>query len=124
VGDVYQRGDNVANSPPPLPPPSLPGFFVPRFDQPWGLLPVSWTNAMNIWQKPDPYQSSCEEAMLEGCRIIKAVNPATRCFRSGETGNFAVLANHDASYFLQLQQHGVGTRVSRLQPGRDGRSAR
>ena len=57
------------------------GYFTPPANQPWGLVPVSWTNAMNIWQTPDPFNSTCEAAMLEGCRIIKSVSPATRCFR-------------------------------------------
>ena len=93
------------------------GFFVPRYDQPWGLLPISWTNAMDVWKRDDPFQSSCEAAMLEGCRIVKAASEGlTRSFRYNNmelaiaflASNREVMDAAHASWFLQYIDPATG----------------
>ena len=94
------------------------GYFVPPADQPWGLVPVSWTNAMDIWKRPNDFNSTCEAAMREGCRRIKAVNNATRCFRYNNMelalafleSNRAVMDEAHAAWFLQYVDPATGAK--------------
>jgi hypothetical protein len=94
------------------------GYFVPPPGQPWGLLPVSWTNAMDIWKAPDDFNSTCEAAMREGCRRIKAVDNTTRCFRYNNMelalafleSNRAVMDADHADWFLQYVDPATGAK--------------
>jgi len=71
---------------------------------------------MNIWQKPNPYEATCEAAMLEGCRLVKAVNPLTRCFRYNNMelaipfleSNRVVMDKEHYDWFLQYIDPATG----------------
>jgi len=64
---------------------------------------------MDIWQQPNPFQSTCEAAMEEGCKIVKSVNSQTRCFRYNNMelaiafleSNRVVMDQAHADWFLQ-----------------------
>lgn len=94
------------------------GYFVPPANESWGLVPVSWTNAQDVWRTPNPFDGTCEAAMLEGCRLVKAASPRTRCFRYNNmelaipflASNRAVMDAAHADWFLQYLDPVTGLR--------------
>ena len=94
------------------------GYFVPPANASWGLVPVSWTNAQDVWRRPNPFDGQCEAAMLEGCRLVKAASPRTRCFRYNNMelaipfleSNRAVMDAAHSAWFLQYIDPRTGLR--------------
>ena len=94
------------------------GYFVPPANESWGLVPISWTNAQDVWRTPNPFDGTCEAAMLEGCRLVKAASPSTRCFRYNNMelaipfleSNRAVMDDAHSSWFLQFIDPATGLR--------------
>ena len=46
----------------------------------WGLIAQDWSIARGTWFTGDPANSTCEAALTESCRRLKAAGRVTRCF--------------------------------------------
>jgi len=90
--------------------PSARGYFAASPDKPWGLISLDWSVAQAIWRQRDPMRSTCEGTTVDGCRMIKAVSPQTRCFiyhnmelalQPQETQRSVMYDQRLSGYFLQ-----------------------
>ena len=54
------------------------GYVQPELVAKFGLVSFDWTNARALWMAAKPHD--CEERLVEQCRMVKAVNPSTKCF--------------------------------------------
>ena len=53
------------------------GFYDPKYAAKWGLVSFSWQNDEPGWT---PGAVDCQERMVEQCRLVKKLNPQTKCF--------------------------------------------
>ena len=96
-----------------------PGYFLPSPDQPFGLIGLDWSTAKSIWQVDpnDATQDTCQATMVENCRQIKAISPATRCFvyKNMELGlemletDRAVMLNASTEHYFLQTTNNAGT---------------
>jgi len=72
------------------------GFYNSTFAAKWGLVAFDWSNDRADWQGPLDDQ----ERLVEQCRMVKKLNPLTRCFVSlslyqrKRSGPFNLLLRH------------------------------
>jgi hypothetical protein len=110
--------------------PSSSGYFIMPPSQPWGLVSLDWSVAKSIWSKNGLHNGTIEATSREGCRMIKAASPNTKCFlyhnmelalESIESQRAVMYDATKAGYFLQFTDgagHANGTIYNeRQEPG-------
>ena len=78
--------------------------------QPWGLVSLDWSVAIDIWSKNGLHNGTIEATSREGARMIKAASPNTKVFiyhnmelalESMESQRAVMYDPSKANYFLQ-----------------------
>eukprot|EP00475_Leptophrys_vorax_P026231 TRINITY_DN3689_c0_g1_i1.p1 TRINITY_DN3689_c0_g1~~TRINITY_DN3689_c0_g1_i1.p1 ORF type:complete len:356 (-),score=63.69 TRINITY_DN3689_c0_g1_i1:43-1110(-) len=61
-------------------PANLSGYLDAHYGAQWGLVSLDWANAHSVWMRNGRDHTDCERTNSMNCKMIKQVNPNTRCF--------------------------------------------